>query len=684
MVFLNPWFLLGLLSLSIPVLVHLFNFRRYTKVYFSDVRFLRQLDEKTRKTRDLKNILILIMRLLTVFFLVLAFAQPMIPGPSQSRKGKTVVSVFVDNSYSMQLSGKNRSLFESAKKAAKEIAMSYPADMRFQLLSHNMSGQEQRFVSRDAFIRAVDALKVSSASNSYDKLYKRIQEAQSAEGAELQKVYVLSDFQKHMGLYPADSAQDVFVLPYVSFERSNLSIDSVWIDNPLVFKGQPYKLFVRVKNASDKPSGSLRLTVSLNGSVKGIRELSLEPESSYTDTIVMTSGSGGWNDVHCTIIDKPITFDDEYFATYKVLEAVPALSIGEKVPNNYLQALFNVRSFFDARQWQSGLVDYSALDTFQFIILDGIVNPSGGLASSLEGFLEGGGNIAIFPPQGANLSVWNPFLQSLGAGLLDAPDSKIKTANYVNVEEPLFRDVFERAPKNISLPGAKYSYPIRESISTPGEKIIGFPDDNALVMSFTHGNGKVYLFACPLDGEYTDFPSHALFAPLLFKMAVVGRVNREIAYTIGKDARIKVNRVSTGADKIFKVKKGEQTFIPNQQRSGAGLELLPGSEFQQSGIYSIIDDGNREVGRFALNTSRQESELSFTEVEDLKKNYAGTKVQVLGENPQAAGNQVTEVDRGKPLWKLCIILALLFILAEALIIRFLKDNDIKSAVVTPS
>ena len=90
------------------------------------------------------------------------------------------------------------------------------------------------------------------------------------------------------------------------------------------------------------------------------------------------------------------------------------------------------------------------------------------------------------------------------------------------------------------------------------------------------------------------------------------------------------------------------------------------------------------MGRFALNTSRQESELSFTEVEDLKKNYAGTKVQVLGENPQAAGNQVTEVDRGKPLWKLCIILALLFILAEALIIRFLKDNDIKSAVVTPS
>ena len=98
--FLAPGFFAGLLFLAIPILIHLFNFRRYKKVDFTNVRFLKELKEETTKLNKLKHLLILATRLLAIVFLVLAFTKPIIP-LSQDKKLKEVknVSVYVDNSF---------------------------------------------------------------------------------------------------------------------------------------------------------------------------------------------------------------------------------------------------------------------------------------------------------------------------------------------------------------------------------------------------------------------------------------------------------------------------------------------------------------------------------------------------------------------------------------------------------
>src|SRR6201995_4998432 len=101
--FLYPAFFFALLSLAIPVLVHLFNFRRYQKVYFSNVQFLKEIREQQSSRRNLKERLILAARLLALFFLILAFTRPYIPGPhAANAMAQRQVSVFIDNSYSMQ------------------------------------------------------------------------------------------------------------------------------------------------------------------------------------------------------------------------------------------------------------------------------------------------------------------------------------------------------------------------------------------------------------------------------------------------------------------------------------------------------------------------------------------------------------------------------------------------------
>src|SRR5882672_5584520 len=95
-----PSFLWALPALAIPIIIHLFNFRKTTRIYFSNTRFLRQVKEETTQKRRLKQYLVLASRLLFLFFLVMAFAQPFLPAREQVTSGREV-TLYLDNSYSM-------------------------------------------------------------------------------------------------------------------------------------------------------------------------------------------------------------------------------------------------------------------------------------------------------------------------------------------------------------------------------------------------------------------------------------------------------------------------------------------------------------------------------------------------------------------------------------------------------
>ncbi|WP_310590407.1 BatA domain-containing protein [Dyadobacter sp. NIV53] len=79
MSFLFPSFLWGLLAISIPIAIHIFNFRRTKRVYFTNVAFLKAVETQTRSVRKIKHWLIMAARILAVASLAFAFAQPFCP-----------------------------------------------------------------------------------------------------------------------------------------------------------------------------------------------------------------------------------------------------------------------------------------------------------------------------------------------------------------------------------------------------------------------------------------------------------------------------------------------------------------------------------------------------------------------------------------------------------------------------
>jgi len=127
MEFINPGFLYGLFALAIPVIIHLFNFRRFRKVYFTNVKFIEELKQETQKQSKLRHLLILLMRMLAITALVLAFAQPFIPVDKAKKNvnSGSIVSVYVDNSFSMQAESGKGTLLDEAKDKALDVASAY-------------------------------------------------------------------------------------------------------------------------------------------------------------------------------------------------------------------------------------------------------------------------------------------------------------------------------------------------------------------------------------------------------------------------------------------------------------------------------------------------------------------------------------------------------------------------------
>ena len=101
MTFLNPLILTGLLAISIPIIIHLLNLSKVRKVEFSTLRFLKELQKSKMKRIKLRQLLLLALRIMTIIFLVLAFADPVLKSSSGNYAGKSSAVVIFDNSLCM-------------------------------------------------------------------------------------------------------------------------------------------------------------------------------------------------------------------------------------------------------------------------------------------------------------------------------------------------------------------------------------------------------------------------------------------------------------------------------------------------------------------------------------------------------------------------------------------------------
>lgn len=675
MQFLFPTFLWALAFLAIPVIIHLFYFRRFRKVYFTNVRFLREVKEDTSARSKLRNILVLIARLLALAFLVLAFVQPFIPQDTEVKAGRKAVSVFVDNSYSMSALSEDVPLLDKAKQRAREIVEAYGVEDRFQILTNDFEGRHQRLVSQEDALALIDELQSTPNVRELSKVITRQQQALQTGDIENQTNYIISDFQKNITDIRdyADTTTALKLVPLQAVQERNISIDTAWFDAPVQMLNQNNPLIVRIRNLSSQEAENIRLSIRYDGQTKPVGALSIPAESIVEDTVNMSILRPGRHDAELAITDYPVQFDDKYYFAFDVDEKIDVLVVNESRTNRYLEAAFRGITYFELTTQLSQNLDYSRFPTYQMIVLNELTAISTGLASELQQYVNDGGNLLVFPAKESQLATYQSFLNGFPANELTTWQEQVREVGNLNTEEFIFRDVFENRNANLILPSSQGNFGLTNYSDRKEEPLMQYRDGNRYLSKYQIGKGHLYLSTVPLDEEVNSLVRNGeIFIPMLYKMAVSSGYQKPIAYTIGKDELIEAAHETQSGEIVYKLKGNDEEFIPEQRIVGAKVFLGVGEQIKEAGFYQLFLNPDEILGQYAFNYDRKESDLAYYSITDLR-DMVGANVNIIEVAEDVPfSTLIEEQSQGIVLWRWCLALALLFLAVEVLLLRFWK------------
>jgi len=673
--FVYPAFLFGLLALAIPVIIHLFNFRKFKTVYFSNVKFLKDIEEETATKNKLKHLLILFSRLLALTFLVFAFAQPFIPSANTENKtNKRAVSIYIDNSFSMESSYGDEQLIQVAKRKAEEIVKGFTVDDKFQLLTNDMEAKHQRLLSKDEMLNMITQVKSSPEVKEINEIFKRQNDILKREDNNFSKiVYELSDFQINAGKMENDTSIQVNLVQLKSNDKRNVTIDSAWFLTPVQLLNQQSQLCIRIKNYGEEEINNAPVTLKLNGEIKSLTDVSIPVNGEITDTLVFTVSDDVWYSGELSIKDYPVTFDDILYFTFKPVSKIPVLSINGKEQNSFIQSLYGNNPLFLLNNNFVNQIGFSMLNQYDLIILNEVKTISGGLEQALLEQLERGCNILVLPALDMDVTTFNGFLQKNNAATYGSLITSKRNVTEIDTRNTLFDDVFEKIPNNLALPYADQSFGIESFTRTSSDPILLFADKKPMITVCPVNKGAIFLSAVPFNREVTDLPVQGgLFVPMMYKIALNTQKGAELFSTIGESKWIDLKGIVLAGDQTLKVKSAANEFIPEIRNVGNSTAINLSAYTNEAGIYNVIPGGTTQTEQLlALNYDRSESDLRFYSKDVLKEMYDAPNFNIMDDIDRNFTNVVAQINEGTPLWKFCIIFVLIFLAAEIALIRLL-------------
>lgn len=675
MQFLYPSFLWGLTAIAIPIIIHLFHFRRFKKVYFPNIKYLRELKEETSSRNKLKNLLVLLARILAIVALVFAFAQPFIPQNEEVLKGKKAISLFVDNSFSMSAQGEEIDLLTKAKLDALEVVNAYDNSDEFQVLTHDFSYGQLKWLNKEQAIETIESIEITHHVQLLSQVIQRQKVAFNESRSENYISFLISDFQQaivDIEEEALDTAIQYNAVYLSSVQTANLSIDTCWWVAPIPVKGQQGSLIVQVHNYGNQDIEDLSVNLNYNRQNYPLAKVSVPAEQSTTDTLRFTLNKGGWSEATVSITDYPVRFDDEYHIAFEVSENIPVLVISETGKNPFIESVFEASPIFELTYFPVSNIEYSSLGDYKLIVLKDLPGLSSGLAGSLLDYVQEGGNLMVFPGIQANIEQYNDFLATLQANRISEKEEINIKVGTINDQEFVFKEVFERIDRNIALPAVKMRYQTITGASSRNRQLLTFRDGKSCIDAYDIGEGHLYFSTVPLDQEVNELVRMAeIFVPMVYRMALSSNISDKISYTIGLDRLIKVHRHLQASEIPYKI-TGLKEFIPGIRNVGPVVQLDVQDQVEEPGMYTVIHEQDT-IKRLAFNYDRRESDLSYLSREELEDRL-GSNLELFdsSENQVELTEAIVAREKGIRLWKWFIILALMFLAFEMLFLRLIR------------
>ncbi len=538
-------------------------------------------------------------------------------------------------------------------------------------------------MSKDELLDELNEVKISPLTRKYQTIINRQEEILLNEKQVKRIAYLISDFQKQADWKDkirTDSSVVLNIIPLLANNLPNISIDSVYFLSPIHQPNGDEKLVYVVYNHSNEKADNIAVKLLINGVQKSLGSVNVKPNSFSLDTLEFSGLKTGWQNAEVVLKDYPITFDDQLKFSFEIKSKLPVLSIYQGKPVRNIPVAYQTDNYFDFKEVNESQLNYAELAKQQLIILENLKMVSIGVGQQLKQYVIKGGSLTIFIPLNADLKSYQQFLQNLGTDYPIQLKNQSLKADKLNISHPIFKDVFEQLPKNLDLPITTTFFVPSSFTKTTKQVLMAGQGNENLLSAYQLQKGKVYVSFLPIENEVSNFARHALFLPLLFKMAFLGSQQQTLFYTIGQNSEVPINTLDLAETEVMKIKNKEIEIIPELRKKNAGSSLFFADQIKISGFYELYKNTDL-LSVFAFNENRKESLMQFYKQDELEKLFNISSKNIFNSNEAPIQKQINVASLGSSFWKLCLVLSIVFLIIEILLIRFFKSQIIKPSNV---
>jgi hypothetical protein len=574
--FLNPLLLFGLSAMSVPVIIHLMNRRKFDRVAWAAMRFLQMSIERNRRRLRLEDLILLLLRCSIVCLLALTLARPIwhfasMGGWNAPVAGKTTAVIVLDNSESMGQTDGAETRFEQAQKIVDGIVESLPGDSSATLMlaSDTATPVIDEPMSDLAKVHEF-AHKAKHTDRSTD-LLPAIDQAMKTlrnKPSGRKDVYVITDGQASGWKQAGDiqrllESQKDLVTANIIFvgqpETGNLGVSDLRLAADMAIVNQPMRFDVQVTNYGKADVRNVPVRLALDGDAP-LEETTLDLIPAGESRSVSLFGrirSEGFHTVAAHIPPDCLPADDVRTIAIHCLKKVDVLVVDGQPgatlrdSESYLlqQALQPVAPeqrkdyYVQVHVITPDQLDITPLDQFDTVVLANVPSISANVTNQVMAFLRQGKGLIVFPGDAVHTAFYNDELYrrlnilpaALGDPQGDATQTEqFTTFNAGKYDHPIaarWNDVgaghldqvhFYRWFPLVIAPHLPSDGIYPTGVNTheigPSQVVLRYSDNSPAIVEHTWAGGTVVLFSSTASTHWNDLPAHPqIFIPLLHR-----------------------------------------------------------------------------------------------------------------------------------------------------------------------
>lgn len=659
--FLFPLFLIAGLAVAIPIIIHLFNFRKYKTIEFSDTRLLQHIKITSKKSRKVQHWWLLLSRILFVGALVLAFAQPYLGIKKDDTKNLQII--YIDNSQSMADNlGAQRQLFQNAVDEAKALVEMQDEHQQYILLNNN-NVYASRPIGKAEALEQLSSLRISGRIASLQQINQAVNNALADNNANSADVHIFSDLQKstlfrHEIAEPDANVNFIF-RPVLHKETANLYIDTAYFTEPVIDTRKENPLVVRVGRSNAKGPMQSQVQVWVNEQVRAAKNIEFTNDGLWTDSIPLMINTPGWHRIAITVKDAPIQFDDTFRITAKTNATLSVMNLSDGSNSPYLQAAFSPLNGFMTRQAPLNISSAKDWADNNLIVLQNIQQLSDPMADAIKVGLQNGQSFFLIPGDINDLQAFNRSLGRIAPISFGRPDTTRTQVGSLQTEHALLRDVIAALPANAQLPTVLQHYPISAGLSAAQQSILTLKNGKPYLAQYSIGNGALFIVAAGLDERSGNFVLSNLFMPVIYKMCAIS--GSQSIYAVNANSDRPVFIPGKGSNRtVFKAVGPGTEAIPPQEPYGNGTHIFPGKVLNEPGFYVLSNGSMADSTLVAVNSDLLESKLEAATQKELEAELAPAKVIWKKDTAVQSGSS----GDSNALWKWLAGIAILALIIE--------------------